>query len=588
MNRERKRRRIGLRAKLNTLLIVSILLISLGLMLITYRVYSRKVDSIYFQRTELVASVVADNYLPFQYVSYFREAFDTDEFREVRARAVEADDEEIVADWMRSWPPVGYEQRDYEEYKETMTDEEKRNYTLYGDYDLFVHYLASARELFHAQSVYIQFVRDGVTYNLVDPDESLLTIGTAEEPIGSFSRYEGNGRIPATIYQYGNQWLCTACEPIVEETEDGGTMTVGQACVDIDMNDVYEERRWFLINSAALIAALTLAAMTGSMLLIRRLATKPLKLLAEGATGFAREDGSFSKDDVIRLPIRQDDEIGDLYREIQSMQERIVDSADRLTRITAERERVRTELRMAAEIQNAMLPNTFPPFPDRKEFDLYASMNPAKEVGGDFYDFFMIDDDHLCLLIADVSDKGVPAALFMMSAKILINYRAQMGGTPGEILTAVNAQIGKGNKSCMFVTVWMGILNVGTGALTCTNAGHEYPFVRSGDGVFRVFRDRHGVMVGVMPKAAYGDYELKLEPGDAVFVYTDGVPEANDASGRMYGMNRLELALNRLAGQTPEGILLGVRADVDAFAGGARQFDDLTMLCLEYRGPGGK
>ena len=182
-----------------------------------------------------------------------------------------------------------------------------------------------------------------------------------------------------------------------------------------------------------------------------------------------------------------------------------------------------------------------------------------------------------------MSDKGVPAALFMMSSKILLNYRAQMGGTPSEILTAVNAQICKNNRSRMFVTVWLGVLDLETGVMTCTNAGHEYPFVRSAGG-FRMLKDRHGLVVGAMGKTVYRDYEIRLSPGDAVFVYTDGVPEANNAADEFYGLERLENALNRLASASPREILEGVKADVDAFTGEARQFDDLTMLCLEYRG----
>ena len=244
------------------------------------------------------------------------------------------------------------------------------------------------------------------------------------------------------------------------------------------------------------------------------------------------------------------------------------------------------ELSIATNIQTDMLPNRFPAFPDRTEFDLFASMDPAKEVGGDFYDFFMIDDDRLAVVIADVSDKGVPAALFMMSAKIIINYCAQSGGTPGEILTEANAELSKKNKHKMFVTVWMGILELSTGMLTCTNAGHEYPVIRGQDGVFRVFRDKHGIPVAAMPKMKYRDYELRMEPGDAIFVYTDGVPEASNEKGDMYGMERLEETLNRLAGENPEGILRGIREDVDQFVKDAKQFDDLTMLCLEYRGRG--
>ena len=584
MDRVKKKRRLGLQAKLNILLIVSILLISVGLLLITYRVYCKKVNEFYYAQAERAARSYTDN-VPYQYFTHLIKMTDTDEFRELRARALAADDAEIIKDWMRRQPPPDYLLEYYGKEDPYLDEEGDQYYTLYGVYKALAVDMLTIRQLFDVNSVYLQYYKDGETYTLVDPELGVMSIGEVEEPYEAFSQYVGNVRIPPTVYQYKNQWLCTACEPVEDEV-DGEIVTVGMNCVDIDMNDVIRERHWFLFNSAVFIVALTLAAMAASMLLTRKLATRPLKLLAEGTMDFAQADGGFSKDDVIRLPIHSNDEIGDLYREIQSMQERIVDGTDRLTRITAERERVSTELRMATEIQSAMLPSIFPPFPDRKEFDLYASMDPAKEVGGDFYDFFMIDDDHLCLLIADVSDKGVPAALFMMSAKILINYRAQMGGTPGDIIAAVNAQMSKGNKSKMFVTVWMGILDVQTGVLTCTNAGHEYPVVRTGD-VFRVFRDKHGLMIGVMPKAKYANYELTLEPGDAIFVYTDGVPEANNASGEMYGMTRLEAALNRAAGEAHEDILRDVRADVDAFVGDARQFDDLTMLCLEYRGPAG-
>ena len=244
---------------------------------------------------------------------------------------------------------------------------------------------------------------------------------------------------------------------------------------------------------------------------------------------------------------------------------------------------VRTELNTARRIQESMLPQVFPPFPDRHEFEIYASMDPAWEVGGDFYDFFMVDDDHLAVLIADVSDKGVPAALLMMSTKKLINFRARMGGDPGQILAEVNNQLCENNESGMFVTVWMGILDVNTGVMTCANAGHEYPVVRDG-GVFRMLTDPHGLALGVMPGMRYKDYTIRLRPGDAVFVYTDGIPEASNAEGGLYTMARMELALNQIRESDPESVLKGVRADVDAFVKGASQFDDLTMLCVTYRG----
>jgi len=254
--------------------------------------------------------------------------------------------------------------------------------------------------------------------------------------------------------------------------------------------------------------------------------------------------------------------------------------ADRGKRMTA----ARTELGMAARIQESMLPATFPAFPDRPEFDLYASMDPAREVGGDFYDFFLIDGDHLALLIADVSDKGVPAALLMMSAKILIHYRACRGGTPAQILADVNDELCDKNEAGMFVTVWMGILDTRDGTLTCVNAGHENPMVRRAGGTFSLFQDKHGLPLGVMPGMRYQDYTLQFSPGDSIFVYTDGVPEANNPSEELYGLRRLERSLKLPGNPSPQAVLKAVQADVDAFVGAANQFDDLTMLCMEYRG----
>ena len=243
-----------------------------------------------------------------------------------------------------------------------------------------------------------------------------------------------------------------------------------------------------------------------------------------------------------------------------------------------------TEINIAAGLQEAVLPHIFPPFPEHKEFDLYASMTPAREVGGDYYDFLMIDDDHLAVLIADVSDKGVSAALFMMATKNLLNYRIRQGGTPAEILTDVNEQFARDNDTGMFVTVWLGILDLKSGVLRCCNAGHECPIICGASGVFHLFKDKHGFVLGTMPNIKYKDYEIKLEPGFKIFVYTDGVPDASNSNDERYGTDRLEAALNKTADQSPEIILQNIHKDIDAFVGKAKQFDDLTMLCLEYKG----
>ena len=249
-----------------------------------------------------------------------------------------------------------------------------------------------------------------------------------------------------------------------------------------------------------------------------------------------------------------------------------------------EKDRISTELNTAKQIQASTLPNVFPPFPDHHEFDIYASMNAAKEVGGDFYDFFLIDDDHLCLVIADVSGKGVPAALFMMNSKAVIQSVAIPGRSAKDILTKANDAICANNTMEMFVTVWLGILEISTGKIVCANAGHEYPAICRNGGSFILFRDKHGFVLGGMDNIRYTEYELQLEKGDKLFLYTDGVPEATDSKETLFGTGRMLDALNTKPDGSPQEMLSLVHASVDSFVQEAEQFDDLTMLCLEYRG----
>ena len=233
-----------------------------------------------------------------------------------------------------------------------------------------------------------------------------------------------------------------------------------------------------------------------------------------------------------------------------------------------------------------MLPNIFPPFPDRTEFDIYASMDPAKEVGGDFYDFFLVDDDHLCLVIADVSGKGIPAALFMMVSKIILANYAKMGKTPSEILTASNAAICSTNREDMFVTVWLGILEISTGSLTAANAGHEYPVLMKPDGIFELYKDKHEFVIGGIEGLRYKEYTIDIKPGSKLFLYTDGVTDAADSEKQLFGTERMVHALNEKSDGSPQEILNTVRSSVNAFVKNTEQFDDLTMLCLEYKSNG--
>jgi len=277
-------------------------------------------------------------------------------------------------------------------------------------------------------------------------------------------------------------------------------------------------------------------------------------------------------------------EIGELSEDVSSLVREIDDHLDKIRTITSEKERIGAELSLATNIQESILPNIFPPFPDRKDFNIYASMNPAREVGGDFYDFFLTDEDHLGIIIADVSGKGIPAALYMMASKIILKSNAMMKKTPAQILTGANRGICDQNQVEMFVTAWVGILELSTGRLVAANAGHEYPVIRHKNGIYEMLKDKHGLVLGGMTGINYSEYEIILEPGAKLFLYTDGIPEATNAEGKMFGTDCMLIALNESAHADPKTTIENMRAAVDGFVKDAEQFDDLTMLCLEYLG----
>ncbi|MCR5790386.1 MAG: SpoIIE family protein phosphatase [Lachnospiraceae bacterium] len=306
--------------------------------------------------------------------------------------------------------------------------------------------------------------------------------------------------------------------------------------------------------------------------------TRPLLALGGDVAKIAGGDLSY------RARIYDNDEIGDLAVDFNNMAVSLSKYIEDLTSVTAEKERIGAELNVATQIQADMLPRIFPPFPERKEFDIYASMDPAKEVGGDFYDFFLIDDDHVALVVADVSGKGVPAALFMVIAKTLIKNRAMMGGGPAEILTYVNNQLCEGNEAELFVTVWLAIIEISTGKGLAANAGHEHPALRRKDGSFELIQYRHSPAVATMEGIRFREHEFELHPGDTLIEYSDGVTEATNRDNVLFGNDRLIEALNREPDAEPEKLLANLRKDIDIFVDTAPQFDDITMLGFKYYG----
>ncbi|MDO4538568.1 MAG: PP2C family protein-serine/threonine phosphatase [Coriobacteriales bacterium] len=360
--------------------------------------------------------------------------------------------------------------------------------------------------------------------------------------------------------------------------------TTAIMCVQRQMEGLNEARLGFLRNVAITLVVLSLIVAVSQTFYLRKMLIVPIKTIAKEAGRFASENVQPEKK-LVEV-IKTGDEISDLAGSIDQMEEQVHEYIQNLTKVTRENERISTELRLAAQIQEGMLPSIFPYLPEREEFDIYAKMDPAKEVGGDFYDFFMIDDDHLCVYIADVSGKGVPAALFMMASKMILGVHARNSLSPAEILEQTNDMICESNPEEMFFSIWLGVLELSTGKLTAANAGHEYPLLQRPDGTFEMIKDKHGFVIGGMEGMMYMEYDIQMEPGSKILVYTDGVPEATNADNELYGMDRLINNINATKEPelTPEDVLVKVRQQVDDFVQDAEQFDDLTMMCVQYRG----
>ena len=438
-------------------------------------------------------------------------------------------------------------------------------------------------------SIYIGYMDVETYYGVYLVDGSLNTdvcpVGTCDpfEESNAREMKKGNYDFPAYITNYEEYgWLCSAGAGIYDQNGE----VVGTACIDVSMDDMMKNRQEFLQNLCLVLVGITIVICLLILAGINRILLVPVKSLSQAAALFVKDKESTKKTQtaISQLNIHTGDEIEELSEAIKTMEMEINDYIDHLTEVTAEKERMGAELNIATQIQASMLPCIFPAFPDRNEFDIYASMDPAKEVGGDFYDFFLIDEDHIALVMADVSGKGVPAALFMVIAKTLLKNTAQSGISPKEVLSQVNTQLCENNEAEMFVTVWLGVMQISTGHMVCANAGHEYPAIRRVGGQYELLHDKHGFVLAGMEGSRYREYEITLEKGDSLFVYTDGVPEATNAENELFGTDRMLEALNQNPDAASEEVIREVQKAIEVFMKQAPQFDDITMLSMIYKG----
>ncbi len=315
------------------------------------------------------------------------------------------------------------------------------------------------------------------------------------------------------------------------------------------------------------------------IVLIARSITRPLRSLSEAAQEIAT--GNL---DVSLPEISGGDEVARLTGSFDHMKTSLKQYIQELTETTAAKERIESELKIAHDIQMGILHKIFPPFPDRHEFDIYATLIPAKEVGGDLYDFFFMDEDHLCFTVGDVSGKGVPASLFMAITNTLIKTKATRGLTPDAVLTRVNEDLAMDNPSMMFVTLFLGILNIRTGELSYANGGHNPPYIIHAGGDVEPVEMTGDVALGVVENFVYRSRTVFLEKGDTLFLYTDGVTEAMDLNDELYGEERMVRELDRLREAPIKELIEGIMQSIREYSYGAPQTDDITMMRLIYKG----
>ncbi len=350
----------------------------------------------------------------------------------------------------------------------------------------------------------------------------------------------------------------------------------------LDLTDVKQNIASQSRQSISVFMCLQIILAIVCLTLIYLYALRPLKKV-EKSVGKYTQDKNAPKVLNQLSKINSRNEIGSLSDGVSDMINELEEHMRRIKAVTAENERISAELDLAKRIQEEMLPSVFPPFPEKTEFDIYAVMDPAKEVGGDFYDFFMVDDDHLALVVADVSGKGIPAALFMMIAKTLLKNRVLLGGTLSQILEDVNGQL-MGHNTNMFVTVWLAVVDIKTGEGIAANAGHEHPVLRHKNGEYELIKYRHSPAVSMIEGVKFREHSFKLEKGDRVFVYTDGLPEAMNKKDELFGTDRMIEALNSKPDCNAEQLIEKVTAEVNRFVDGAEQSDDMTMLVFDYYG----
>ncbi|MBO6108139.1 MAG: SpoIIE family protein phosphatase [Eubacterium sp.] len=553
----KKKHRFSVGIKMYLFVVLTVLTVALGASLISYNINVNQIDD-YFKGLTLSS---ARTFATFLDVDFFKELIETaesEEYQAIRDEAEENDDETAPREYLKS----------------------KGLWDRYvGQRDMLQSFLDNMDDITYLYVVKCGGVNDHLDmYLLDDYENAVYETGYYEEREEAFFGTDFSKEVEPTISVGDWGWLCSGFAPVYDENGE----VVCQVGCDVGMDEIMSQRRTLLqyyIIGAIVFALIVLVL---AVILVRRVVVKPLGAIKEKMSEFdpsARD--SYEQAGVIEIEVKSNDEISDIYYGIREMQINIINYLNDISVMRSDKERRDAEIAVASGMQADMLPKNFDIC---SEVSLYACMTPAREMGGDFYDFFMIDDDHLGIVMADVSGKGVAAALFMVAAKELINLRTMNGGTPAEILFDVNNKLCSDNPSGLFVTAWFGIITLSSGEMISANAGHEYPVIMRRDDEYELIRSDNMPPLATVEGLKYENDIITLEKGDRIFLYTDGVPEAKSGSGERFGMGRMMEILNLNKTSDPETLLEKMDEGIVTFEGEIEPFDDITMLSMVWNG----
>lgn len=544
-------KKISLKYKLSIAIIIITLILSMTSIVISYGIYSARMNEHYKRNAMNIAKAAAS--------------------------LMEGDK---IAVYIQQLEALDKQSRDYDKEIQAIKDD---------SYYVMLNKLFELKDNLDAMYLYVEKItpKNGVYIMDADTGGSACELGDTYPVAGDNYKYlDSLEGIPAFITntkEFG--WLCSAGAPIYDSK---GTV-VAFAFADISMKKVVDDKCKFLVLISIILILKAIMITMVTIYITNKNVVFPINSLAIAASKFVWDKskismGTAKESAISKLSIHTGDEIENLCRSIQTMEKEINNYIDDLTAVTAEKERICTELNVANQIRVCMLPNLFPAFPEREEFDIFALTQPWRGGGGDFYDFFLVDRDHLAVIVADVTGDGIPATLFMVIAKTLIKNHMQTGIPPQEVFTLVNAQLCENNYAKIFITAWMGVLEISTGRFIYVNAGHNFPLLKREDGCYEYIPSRAGFVLAGMEEISYLQYEMQLQPGDELFLYTEGVIKATNMKHEIYGEYRLQEVLNRNRNTSPFILLSSVKEDLDDFTKNAYQSHDITMLALKIRG----